>query len=70
MIHLTFRNINKLFVLSFQIRVNDPTRRSSGEYYNPLVEIKDFDALIDNKLFFDQSVKNNQEVYERLVKKL
>ena len=33
-----------------------------------LVEIKDFDALIDNKPFFDQPVKNKQEAYENLLK--
>ena len=33
----------------------------------PLVEIKDFNALIDNKQFFDQPVKNKQEAYEKLV---
>ena len=34
----------------------------------PLVEIKDFNALIDNKSFFDQPVKNKLEVYENLTK--
>ena len=29
----------------------------------PLVEIKDFNALIDNKPFFEQPVKNKQEAY-------
>ena len=33
----------------------------------PLVEIKDFNALINNKPFFDQPVKNKQKVYEKLV---
>ena len=33
----------------------------------PLVEIKDFNALIDNKPFFDQPVKNKQEGYENLI---
>ena len=33
----------------------------------PLAEIKDFNALIDNKLFFDQPVKNRQEAYEKLI---
>ena len=32
-----------------------------------LAEIKGFDTLIDNKPFFDQHVKNKQEVYEKLV---
>ena len=31
----------------------------------PLVEIKDFFALIDNKPFFDKHVKNKQEAYEK-----
>ena len=33
----------------------------------PLVEIKDFNALIDNKQFFDQPVKNKQEAYEKVI---
>ena len=34
------------------------------------MEIKDFNALIDNKPFFDQPVKKNkkQETYEKLIK--
>ena len=32
-----------------------------------LVEIKDFNALIDNKPFFDQPMKNKQEPYGKLV---
>ena len=34
----------------------------------PSVEIKDFNALINNKPFFDQLVKNKQEAYEKLIK--
>ena len=33
-----------------------------------LVKIKDFNALIDNKLFFDQPVKIKQKAYEKLIK--
>ena len=33
----------------------------------PLVEIKYLIALTDNKLFFDQSVRNKQKEYEKLV---
>ena len=51
LIDQTFRNINRLFVLSFKNGDNDPTRDSFEKYYMPLVEIKDFNALIDNKLF-------------------
>lgn len=33
----------------------------------PLVEIKDFSVVINNKPFFDQPLKNKQESYEKLV---
>ena len=33
-----------------------------------MVEIKDFNVLIDNKPFFDQPVKSKQGAYEKLVK--
>ena len=39
---------------------------SFPKYYMPLLEIKGFNALIDNKLFFDQPVKNKLEAYEKL----
>ena len=58
-----FRNINRLLVLSFKNGNDDPMRLSFDKYCMPLVEIKDFNALIDNKPFFDQLVKNKQEVY-------
>ena len=57
----TFRNINRLFILSFKDSDNDPTRNSFNKYYMPLEKIKDFNALIDNKPVFDQPVKNKQE---------
>ena len=42
-----------MFVLSFENGDSDPTKNTFEKYYMPLVEIKDFDALIDNKPFFD-----------------
>ena len=33
----------------------------------PLVELKDSNALIDSKPFFDQTGKNKQEAHEKLV---
>ena len=64
---MTFRNINRLFVLLFKNSNDDPTIDSFNQYYMPLVEIKDFNALIDNKPFFDQPVKSKQEEYEKLI---
>ena len=57
MINPPFRNINKLFAVSCILGRNLPKRNSFNRQYLPLVEIKDFNALIDNKPFFDQPVK-------------
>ena len=67
MIDPAFRNIDRLFVLSFRNAHDNPTRNSFDKYYMPLVEIKDFHALIDNKPFFEHPVKNKQEAYEKLI---
>ena len=56
-----------MFVISFKNCNDDPTRNSFDEYYMSLVKIKEFNALIDNKPFFDQSVKNKQEAYKESI---
>ena len=54
-------------MLSFKNGDNDPTRNFFDQYYMPLIKMKDFNALIDNKPFFDQPVKNKEEAYEKLM---
>ena len=44
-----------------------PTKNSFDEYYMTLVDTKDFNAFIDNKLFFDQPVKSKEEAHEKLI---
>ena len=56
-----------MFVLSFKNDDDDPIRYSFERYHMPLVEMKDFNAFIDNKPFFDKSLKNKQEAYEKLI---
>ena len=46
---------------------NDSTKNYFDKYHMPLVEIKYFNVLIDNNPFFDQSVKNEQEAYKKLI---
>ena len=62
MIDPKFKNINRLFVLLFKNRNNDPTIYFSDEYYMSLVEMKDFSALINNKSVFDQPIKNQTRI--------
>ena len=68
LIDTTFTKTNRLFVLSFRNGNDDPTRNSFNEYYVPLVEIKDFNALIDNKPFFDQLIKTSRKRMKNLLK--
>ena len=56
-----------MFVLSFKNGDENPTRRSFDKYFMALVKIKYFIALIDNKPFFYQPVKNKQEAYEKRI---
>ena len=56
-----------MFVISFKNGNNDPKRDSFDKYHMLLIEIKDFNALMDNKPFFDQPIKNRQEAYEKLI---
>ena len=70
LIDTTFRNINRLYLLSFKKGNDDPTRDSFEKFYMPLAEIRDFNELIDNIPFFDQPVKNKQEVYQKLMEML
>ena len=67
LINPIFRSINTLFVLSFKNGNNDPSRNSFDNYYMRLVKIEDFNALINNKTFFDQIVKNKQENHKKFI---
>ena len=67
MIDPLFRNMNRLFVLSFKNGSNDHTRDSFDKYQIPLVENKDFNALNNNKPFFDEPIKNKQEAFGKHV---
>ena len=67
----TFTNVNRLFVLSFERIEEDNIKKdyrdSFSHYYVPNVQIKDFNVLIDGKSFFDLPIKNEEEVYEKII---
>ena len=72
LIDLTFTNVNRLFVLWFQgIAGENNTTKDHGDsfshYYVPNIRIKYFNVLIDGKGFFDMSVKNEEEAYEKIM---
>ena len=63
----TFTNVNRLFVLSFPKNNNTDSRYSFSNYYVPKLKVNDFNVLIDGKSFFDLSVKNDEEAYEKII---
>ena len=60
-------NVNRLFVWSFPRNNNTDSRYSFSNYYVPKVKINDFNVLIDGKGFFDLSVRNEEEAYEKII---
>ena len=56
-------NVNRLFVQLFPRNNNTDSRYSFSNYYVP----KDFNVSIDGKRFFDFSVKNEEEAYEKII---
>ena len=61
----SFQGVNRLFVLAFE---NDDDRTSGDQYYLPIVEIKDYNIMINGENFFDQPIKNNKVTYENIRK--
>ena len=61
----SFQGVNRLFVLAFE---NDNHRISTKRCYLPIVEIKDYNVMINGENFFDQPIKNNKVTYENIRK--
>ena len=61
------QNVNRLFVLPFSRNNNTDSRYSFSNYFVPKVIVNDFNVLIDGKSFFDFSVKNEEEAYEKII---
>ena len=71
LIDLTFTNVNKLFVLSFErIEENNVImdhRDSFSHHYVSNVEVKDFNVSIDGINFFDLPVKNEEKPLKKII---
>ena len=52
-------------MLSFE---NQNDRTSHSTYYLPKVEIKDYNVMIDGKIFFDQPINSDLKTYENIRK--
>ena len=50
LIYPSFQGVKRSFVLRFE---NEGDRKVQTGYYLPKVEIKDYDVMVDGKIFFD-----------------
>ena len=61
----SFQGVSRLFVLSFE---NENDRTSHSTYYLLKVEIKDYNVMNDDKIFFDQPLNSMTKTYENIRK--
>ena len=60
----SFQGLNRFSVLSFE---NRRVRQSYKQYFLPTAEIKDYNVVIDGRIFSDQPVKNNLRTYDNII---
>ena len=64
----TFTNVNRLFVLAYEVDNNDnDNRQSFSQFYSPRVIVKDYKVVIDKLAFFDLHIKTEEEAYEKII---
>ena len=56
----TFNNVNRLFVLAYQVDNSNDNRKSFSHFYLPRV-------IIDKLAFFDLPIKTEEEAYEKII---
>ena len=65
LVEASFQGVNRLFVLAFE---DDAQRTAHDSYYLPIVEIKNYNIMINGENFFDQPIKNNKVTYNNIRK--
>ena len=63
----TFTNVNRLFVIAYQVDNKNDNRKSFLQFYLPRIMIKDFNVIIDKLAFFDLPIKTEEEAYEKII---
>ena len=64
----TFTNVNRLFVLAYQVDANNnDNRQSIFQNYLPRVMAQDYNVIIDKLAFFDLPIKTEEGAYEKII---
>ena len=61
----SFQEVNRIFIFPFE---NNAHQKGYKQYFDPTVEIKDYNVMIDEKNFFDQPVKSDLRIHENIRK--
>ena len=64
----SFEGINRLFVLAFATRDNDPTQNSYRTYCLPRVNITNCNIRIDSRNFYDQLINSQIRIFDKVRK--
>ena len=63
----TFTNVNRLFILAYQVDANNNDNRQwFSEFYLPRAMVKDFNIIIDKLAFFDLPIKMKKKHMKKL----
>ena len=64
----SFQGVNRLFVMAYNRVDGQPTRDERTKYYLPIIDLKQYNVIIDGRNFYDNPIENNNEKYRELKK--
>ena len=64
----SFQGVNRLFVMAYNRANGQPTRNGQRKYYLPRINLEKYNAIIDGRNFYDNSIESDIEKYRELKK--
>ena len=62
----SFQGVNRLFAMAYNSENGQPTRNGQHKHYLPRIDLKEYNATIDGRNFYDNPIENNIEKYREL----
>ena len=64
----SFQGVNRLFVMAYDATDDQPTRDGRRKYYLPRIDLKQYNVIIDGRIFDDNPIESDNEKYRELKK--
>ena len=64
----SFQGVNRLFIMAYSKLAGQATRNGQRKYYLPIIDLKKYNVIIDERNFYDNPVESNIEKYRELKK--